>query len=304
MDSSKTLISIVGPTASGKTAAAIALANELKTAVVSADSRQLYRGMNIGTAKPNQEELQGVKHYLFDILNPDEECSAGKFRTLALTALQEIWQKNDFAILVGGSGLYIRALWEGMDDMPPVAEEIRTKLEQDLAEKGLTYLVDELKTADPETASKADMKNPRRVVRALEVFRSTGIPISSFRKGKKEIIPWRNIKIGLMPDKEILKARINERVDEMMQAGLLDEVLLLESKYGRECNALQTLGYREFFPFFDGSMSLEDAVERVKINSRDYAKRQLTWFKKDTEIEWMNTFSVEDFSIRMKDKLS
>jgi tRNA dimethylallyltransferase len=286
----KKLIVIGGPTASGKTGLAIELAKHYKTEIINADSRQFYKYMDIGTAKPTIDELEQVKHHFIDFLEPDQEYNAGRFEVDALAKIAEIHQKNDHVVVVGGSGLYIRTLCEGMDDLPETNPEIRAKYNQLFKEEGLEYLQKQLIEKDPDYYEIVDINNPHRIIRALEVIEQTGVTYSSLRKRAKPTRPFEIIKIAIDIDREELYERINNRVDLMISSGLIDEVKSL-LKY-RHCNALQTVGYIDIFSYLDGTISLETAIELIKKNSRNYAKRQMTWFNKDVEFQWVRK---EDF---------
>jgi tRNA dimethylallyltransferase len=287
LPNSKTLIVIAGPTASGKTAAAIALANHYQTVVVSADSRQFYREMSVGTAKPNQEELAAAKHYFIDSHSVNQPFSVGDFERECLQLLDELFKVHNVVILAGGSGLYIKAVTEGFDNLPAANVEIRNKLNLELTESGIASLQERLKDADPEYYSEVDINNPQRVIRALEVFESTGKPISSYRTATFNKRPFNIIKIALDMQREKLYNRINQRVNIMVQQGLVDEVQSLIPY--RHLNALNTVGYSEIFNYFDGKTDLPTAIELIKQNTRRFAKRQLTWFRKDKEIVWVES---------------
>ncbi|MFD2600368.1 tRNA (adenosine(37)-N6)-dimethylallyltransferase MiaA [Sphingobacterium corticis] len=288
----KKLIAVVGPTAVGKTALAIQLAQHYKTVVLSADSRQFYREMNIGTAKPDSSELNAVPHYFIDSHSVESVYSAGDFERDALQLLQELFQTHDQVILVGGSGLFVRALTEGLDDLPQVPKEIRDRLNQQLAEDGLAKLQDRLKAIDPEHYAVMDFQNPQRVVRALEVFETTGNSIAFYQKGKQSARNFDVVTIGLNTDRAFLYERINKRVDKMMHDGLLDEAK--ELQLFRYHPALQTVGYAELFDHFEGKISLEEAVDKIKQNSRRYAKRQITWFKKYGSTHWFEPSELQE----------
>jgi tRNA dimethylallyltransferase len=281
----KTLLVIAGPTASGKTAAAIRLAQYYKTVILSADSRQFYREMSIGTAKPTVEELAAAKHYFINSHSVTENFSVGDFEKQGLALLDELFKVHDVVILVGGSGLYIKALCEGFDEIPQADIAVREQLNHEFAEKGIGPLQEELKTADPVFYEQVDLNNPQRMIRALEVYRSTGKPFSSYRKATVNERPFRTIKIALDLPREVLYNRINQRVDDMVKQGLIDEVRALLPF--RQLNALNTVGYTEIFDYFDGTTSLDRAIELIKQNTRHFAKRQLTWFRKDKGIHWM-----------------
>lgn len=282
---SKTLIVVAGPTASGKTAAAINLAQHYKTVILSADSRQFYREMSIGTAKPSWIELATAKHYFIDSHSITENFSVGDFEKHGLTLLDELFREHDIIILVGGSGLYIKALTEGFDDIPQADVDIREKLNQQLADHGIEPLQQKLKEVDPDYYNEVDLHNPQRVIRALEVFETTGQPFSSYRKAGVNKRPFHILKIALDMPREVLYNRINQRVDIMLEQGLLAEAR--ELIFQRHLNALNTVGYSELFDYFDDKISLEKAVDQIKQNTRRFAKRQLTWFRKDKEIHWL-----------------
>lgn len=279
------LISIVGPTAVGKTKLAIEVAELLQAEIISADSRQFYREMEIGTAKPSHDELSRVKHHFINSHFVDDYYSAGAFERDALELLQGLFQDHKYVVAVGGSGLYFKALWEGFDDMPEVRPEIREQLNKELSGNGLEGLLAELEEHDPVFYDKVDQKNHQRVIRALEVIRSTGQPFSSFRQDtSKAERPFTNIKVGMEMDRERLNERIERRMDLMIDAGLFAEAERLYPR--RQLNALQTVGYKEIFSFMDGDYDKEEAVRLLKRNSRRYAKRQMTWFKADQEVQW------------------
>lgn len=282
----KYLISIVGATAVGKTDLSIALAKELDTKIISADSRQFFKELSIGTAKPSKAEMKGVKHYLINNLSIEENYSIGDFEKEALHALKNIYRKNNKAILVGGSGLYCKVLWEGIDEMPEIDLELRKQIQDDYQEKGLSFLQDEVKRLDPVYFSQVDIKNPQRLMRALEMCITTGQPFSNFRKGKKGKRNFHNIKIGLERPREELYERINQRMDLMLEAGLFEEAKAVYNF--KHHNALQTVGYREIFDFIENKQDWNETLRLLKQNSRHYAKRQMTWFKKDSEIQWFH----------------
>lgn len=281
----KTLLVIAGPTASGKTAAAIRLAQYFDTVILSADSRQFYREMSIGTAKPDAGELAAARHYFIDSHSINELFSVGDFEKQGLALLDELFKQHDVIILVGGSGLYIKALCEGFDNIPQADEGVREKLNAELIEKGITPLQEELRLADPAYYNVVDINNPQRVIRALEVYRSSGRPFSSYRKATVNKRPFKCIKIALNLPREVLYERINTRVDIMVKQGLVDEVRSLLPY--RQLNALNTVGYSELFEHFDGKTDLNTAIDLIKQNTRRFAKRQLTWFRKDKELHWL-----------------
>jgi tRNA dimethylallyltransferase len=283
--SQKTLLIIVGPTASGKTTAAIQLAQQYKTVILSADSRQFYREMSIGTAKPDTDEMAAAKHYFIDSHSITQPFSVGDFEKQGLALLDELFKTHDKIILVGGSGLYIKALCEGFDDIPQADTAIREQLNLDFAEKGIEPLQEELKLADPVYYKEVDLNNPQRIIRALEVFRHTGLPFSSYRKATVNTRPFNILKIGLDLPREVLYNRINQRVNDMVNYGLVDETKSLIAY--RHLNALNTVGYSELFDYFDGKTDLNKAIDLIKQNTRRFAKRQLTWFRKDQSIHWL-----------------
>lgn len=284
MAQSKTLIVVVGPTAVGKTTLSIKLAQYFQTTIISADSRQFYKEMNIGTAKPSHEELSQAPHHFINSHSIADDYTAGDFEREAIHLLTELFQKNDVVIAVGGSGLFVKALTEGLDDLPKAPEEIRNALNRRFEIEGLEPLKEQLKQIDPEYYEKADINNPQRVIRALEVYESSGNPISFYLKNQKLSRPFQIITIGLNMDRSALYEKINYRVDLMMEAGLLDEVKSLQPY--RNKPALLTVGYAEIFDYLDGNIDLNEAVSLIKQNSRRYAKRQITWFKKYGNTTW------------------
>ncbi len=280
----KNLISIVGPTAIGKTALAIQIARHFGTEIISADSRQFFKEMAIGTAKPDAEELAAAKHHFIDSHSVSQLFSTGDFEIEGLKTLDEIFQKHDVAIMVGGSGLYVNALINGLDEMPDIDLSIREKLNKQFEEEGLAVIQNQLAELDPEYFAKVDQQNPQRMIRGLEVFLSTGQKLSSMLSATKKERPFNIIKIGLNTDRTVLYNRINLRVDQMIANGLLEEVKSLTPF--KRYNALNTVGYSEIFDYFDGKLSLEEAIAAIKQNTRRFAKRQLTWFRRDEEIIW------------------
>jgi tRNA dimethylallyltransferase len=286
MENKKTLIVIVGPTASGKTALSVKIAKLFNTEIISADSRQFYKEMNIGTAKPTIKEMDGVVHHFINSHSITEEYSIGKYEKEALVVLEDIFQAHDVVVMVGGSGLYVKVVCEGMDEIPDTDPEIRAVLADKLNKEGLTVLLEELKKVDPIYYDQVDRSNTQRVVRALEVFQSTGVPYSDFRKGEKKERPFNIIKIGLLWDRTELYNRIDQRMDVMIQEGLFEEAKNLYPY--KNSNALQTVGYKEIYDYMDGQYDKEEAIRLLKRNSRRYAKRQMTWFNKDKEVVWMD----------------
>jgi tRNA dimethylallyltransferase len=291
MYQSKKLIVVCGATASGKTAYAVKLAREMQCEILSADSRQFYIEMNIGTAKPTVAEQGGVKHHFIDNKHIWEDYNAGQFEHDALNLLKSIFFENDRAVLVGGSGLYIKALCEGFDSLPTVSESIRKEVSEDFQKYGLDFLLEELRNKDLDYFNSVDKQNHTRVMRALEIIRTSGKTYSEMRTGKKVVRPFDIEYIMLDWERDKLYERINLRVDAMMKAGLLEEVQSLLPF--RQTNAMQTVGYREFLEYFDGKASLETAVELVKQHTRNYAKRQLTWFR---QIKNLKVLSAPSFN--------
>ena len=287
----KTCIVIAGPTAVGKTGIAIRLAQHFNTSIISADSRQCYKELNIGVAKPTDEQLESVRHYFINSHHIADEVNAGRFEQYAMAAIQEIFSSNDIAVMVGGTGLYIRAFCEGMDAIPTVGAAIREQVTTGYQEKGLAWLQNELKEKDPDWYATGEIQNPQRLMRALEVVLATGNSILSFHGEKKLIRDFNIIKIGLRLPRELLYEQINHRVDQMIQAGLVDEVKSLLP--ARRLNALQTVGYSELFDYLDGVTDLHQAIGLIKQHTRHYAKRQLTWFSKDQSLKW---YSPLDYS--------
>lgn len=286
----KTCFIIAGPTAVGKTSLAISLARHFYTDIISADSRQCFREMSIGVAKPNPGQLSQVKHYFINSHSIHEQVNAAVFEQYALTAIEDIFQQKDIAIMVGGTGLYIKAFCEGMDEMPPVSPAIREQVQLHYAEQGMPWLQQEIKEKDPLYFSTGEMHNPQRLMRALEVRLATGRSIRDFQRAEKVARNFRIIKIGLTLPKEELHRNIHHRVDEMMKEGLAEEVRSLLPFH--HLNALQTVGYSELFAYLDGKISQEPAVEQIKTNTRQYAKRQMTWFRKDGEMHWFSPYNA------------
>ena len=282
----KTLIVITGPTAVGKTALCLDLAKHFGIPIINADSRQIYRELKIGTARPTEEQMQQVKHYFVGTLGLEDYYSASLFEQQVLELLSQLFQTHDYALMTGGSMMYIDAVCDGIDDIPTIDDETRALMKRRLDEEGLERLCEELKKLDPEYYQMVDKQNPRRVVHALEICTMTGQTYTSFRRREKRERPFRIIKIGLKRPREELYARINQRVDEMMAGGLLEEVKAMYPK--RSLNALNTVGYKELFDYIDGRWPLEEAVERIKGNTRRYARKQLTWYKKDDQIRWFH----------------
>lgn len=286
MSSVKTLIVITGPTAVGKTALCLDIAQHYGIPIINADSRQIYKELQIGTASPTAEQLSQVKHYFVGTLSLNDYYSASLFEQQVLEILDSEFREHDYALMTGGSMMYIDAVCNGIDDIPTVDDETREMLKSRLANEGLEPLVEELRKLDPEYYEIVDKQNPRRVVHGLEICLMTGKTYTSFRKREKKQRPFRIIKIGLNRDREELYNRINQRVDQMMNDGLLKEAQQLYPM--RQMNALNTVGYKEMFTYLDGIWSLEEAIERIKGNTRRYARKQLTWYKKDEQIRWFH----------------
>ena len=280
------LINIVGPTAIGKTSLAIQLANKFDAEIISADSRQFYKEMSIGTAVPSEKELEAAKHHFIQHISVEDNYNVGDFETQAIQKLEELFQNNNIVIMVGGSGLYTKSVLQGLDYFPEVSLDIRQELNLKLEKEGLVPLQQQLQKLDPDYYKIVDIENPHRVIRALEVCISSGKPYSSFLNQPKKERDFTVISIGLSADREIIYERINYRVDLMMEQGLLKEAKSLFPK--RHLNALNTVGYKELFAFLEGKDSLETSVSEIKKNTRRFAKRQLTWFRKDQEINWFD----------------
>lgn len=290
----KILLTVVGPTAIGKTSLAIDLALHFGTEIISCDSRQFFKEMSIGTAVPSSEELAQVKHHFIQHKSIFDTYSVGDFERDVITLLKELFKQHNVVIMVGGSGLYADAVVYGLDDFPEVSPEIRNELNELYQKQGITYLQTRLKDLDPIQYTQMDIQNPQRMMRALEVCIASGKPYSSFLNKKKTLRDFTNITIGLTAEREVVYNRINERVDLMLENGLLIEAQTLFPHKG--LNALQTVGYRELFDFFEGKTSLAFAIEEIKKNTRRFAKRQYTWFHKNKDINW--------FEINQLDKLS
>ncbi len=290
----KTIIIVVGPTAVGKTSFAIRLAKHFKTEIISADSRQCFKELNIGVAKPTFNELQSIPHYFINSHSITEEVNAGIFEKYAVQKADEIFTFKNIAVMVGGTGLYINAFCNGMDEIPKVSLEIRNQIISNYQLHGLSWLQNEIKIKDYEFWINSAQQNPQRLMRALEVFYATGRSINSFKNKSQINRPFKIIKLGLELPKDELRKNIDDRVDKMIEEGLVEEVKLLIPF--QQLNALQTVGYRELFDFFENKNSLKAAIERIKISTRQYAKRQLTWFKKDTEIHWIHPNKTFDFN--------
>jgi tRNA dimethylallyltransferase len=282
----KTVIILTGPTASGKTELAMELARHFQTSIVSADSRQCYRELNIGVAKPSPEQLNEIPHAFINSHSIREDVNAAVFESLAIAFCDEVFSKSDVVVMCGGSGLYIKAFREGLDEIPNVDESIRSKIQSSYQKNGLNWLKDSVRNSDPEFYATGEMLNPQRMMRALEVVQSTGRSIISFRNRQKKQRPFRILEYAIrLPRKELYK-RINERVDKMMDLGLLDEVASLLPD--QHLNALQTVGYAELFDYLRGKSRLQDSITMIKQNTRHYAKRQMTWMNKNENLIWLD----------------
>ena len=280
------LINIVGTTAIGKTSLAIALAQYFNTEIISCDSRQFYKEMCIGTAVPSQEELSAVPHHFIQHKSIFDPYSVGDFEREAIALITNLFSKKNIIIMVGGSGLYNDAILKGLDNFPPTREGVREQLNQLYREEGITALQQHLRELDPTYYNKVDLQNPQRIIRALEVCLSSDHPYSYYLQQKITYRPFTPITIGLRADREAIYDRINQRMEVMLEAGLLQEIERLLPY--RHLNALQTVGYREFFDFWEGKTSLTEAIENAKMNTRRFAKRQLTWFKKSNDVQWFD----------------
>ena len=286
MSSAKTLIVVTGPTAVGKTRLCLDIAKHFDIPIINADSRQIYRELHIGTAQPTEEEMREVKHYFVGTLGLENYYSASLFEQHVLELLEKLFKDSDYALMAGGSMMYIDAVCDGIDDIPTIDDQTRTTMKNRLEEEGLEKLCEELQRLDPEYYEIVDLQNPKRVVHALEICTMTGQTYTSYRKKEKKQRSFRIVKIGLNREREELYGRINARVDQMMENGLLKEA---ETMYPRRAlNALNTVGYKELFEYFKGRWPLEEAVERIKGNTRRYARKQLTWYKKDPQIKWFH----------------
>ena len=278
------LINILGPTAIGKTSLSIKIANYYQTEIISADSRQFYKEMKIGTAVPEIEELKAAPHHFIQHISVENDYSVGDFEKEAIQKLEDLFEEKQLVVMVGGSGLYIQAVTEGLDDFPDVDPEIRQNLNSHLEKDGIDWLQKKLFVLDPEYYKNADVQNPHRLIRALEICIATGKPFSSFLNQDKENRNFKTINIGLTANREMIYERINQRVDIMIENGLVEEAKALYPQ--RNLNALNTVGYKELFKYFDEDWDLETAISEIKKNTRRFAKRQLTWFRKDDTIKW------------------
>jgi tRNA dimethylallyltransferase len=288
MNTIKKLFIILGPTASGKTALSILLAEKLSTEIISCDSRQFYKELKIGAAPPSKEQLQKIKHHFIQHLSIKDNYNTGQYEEDAIKKISSLFKTYDNLILVGGSGLYIDAICNGLDNIPKTPEEIRDRINNEFTEKGITWLQEKIKHIDLDFYKKSDINNPQRLKRCLEVYQNTGEKLSSFYKKEKIKRDFKIIKIGISTERENLYNRINQRVDQMVKSGLIDEAKKLFQFH--KFNALNTVGYKELFDFFDNKLEKETAIEEIKKNSRRLSKRQMTWFKRDKQINW---FKIE-----------
>ncbi|MBP5290276.1 MAG: tRNA (adenosine(37)-N6)-dimethylallyltransferase MiaA [Paludibacteraceae bacterium] len=295
----KTLVVLTGPTGVGKTELSLSLAERLGSPIVNADSRQIYRELPIGTAAPTAAEQARVPHLFVGTKSLTEDYNAGEYEREALAALEELFQTRDKVLMVGGAMLYIDAVCNGLDDIPAVPKDLREQLQRQLETNGLVWLQEQVRQADPKYFAEADTQNPQRLLHALEVSMTSGQPYSAFRSGAKKERPFRVVKIALNRPRDILYSRINARVKQMLEQGLLDEVRAVEPL--RHLNALNTVGYKEMFRYLDGEWTLEQAADMIRQNSRHYAKRQLTWFRADPDIHWLElTNTPQDLTTIMQ----
>jgi tRNA dimethylallyltransferase len=297
----KTVIIIAGPTAVGKTGVAIEIAKHFSTEIISADSRQCYKELNIGVARPSEVELASVPHYFIASHSIHQTVNAGVFEQYALDKTEQVFMNKDLLVMVGGTGLYIKAFCEGIDEIPTIPESIRNEIIAGYNHYGLSWLQEQVKKSDPEFYAVGEIQNPQRLMRALEVFKTTGKSILYFRKGKKAERNFNIIKLALELPKELLHQNINNRSDAMMEAGLLNEVKSLMPY--QHLNALQTVGYKELFDCLNGKVHLTDAIASIKKHTRQYAKRQLTWFKKDKEYTWFHPGQLQKTKEHLSDAL-
>lgn len=298
----KTIIILAGPTAVGKTAAAIVIANHFNTEIISADSRQCYRELNIGVARPSPSELKQVPHHFIASHSIHEEVTAISFEQYALQKTNELFAKHNVVVMVGGTGLYIKAFCEGLDAIPNINPDIRKQIIKQYEEGGIEWLQKQLSEKDPLYFAAGEIQNPQRMMRALEVIEATGQSITHFQKGNKAQRNFNSIKIALELPREELVTRINTRVDDMMEQGLLQEAAAL--KEFQSLNALQTVGYSEMFSYLNGEISIDKAVELIKTHTRQYAKRQMTWFKRDEDFQWYSPFQLNEIINYLESKNS
>lgn len=302
LDSKQKLLVIIGPTAVGKTKSSIELAKRFNGEIISGDSMQIYRGMDIGTAKIKKNEMEEIPHHLLDIRNPEEKFSVAEFQQLVRTKISEIAKKGKLPMIVGGTGLYIQSvLYDYQFSDAPADEGFRKELEERVKESGGQILHQELVEIDPESASHIHPNNARRVIRALEIFHCTGKTMSEYQKEQQPDLLYDTALIGLTMERELLYERINLRVEMMLEEGLLDEVKKLYQQNLRDCQSIQAIGYKEIYEYLDGLVTLEQAVDQLKQNSRRYAKRQFTWFKNKMDVKWFDMTDVLDFSKKIEE---
>ena len=297
-----TLIALIGPTGVGKTELSLSIAEHFHTSILSSDSRQLYADLKIGTAAPTPEQLARVPHHFVGTLKLTDYYSAAQYEADVMKKLEELFSLNEVVVLTGGSMMYVDAICKGIDDIPTVDKETRELMLQKYAEEGLDHLCAELKLLDPEYYQIVDLKNPKRVIHALEICYMTGKSYTSFRTQSTKKRPFRIIKIGLTRERKELYERINRRVDEMLDAGLLEEVKAVYPY--KELNSLNTVGYKELFKYLDGEWTLEFAIEKIKQNSRIYSRKQMTWFKRDNEIHWFHPDQKEEIMNYINEQLA
>ncbi len=298
----KYLVVIAGPTASGKTATAIKVARALGTEIISADSRQFYKELPIGTAAPTKEEQSEVQHHMIHNLNIEDKYDVADYENDVLNLLKKLFINHDTVVLTGGSGLFIDAVCKGLDSIPDISDEVRNKINKLYDEGGLTALQNEVQRLDPEYYNIVDKYNPRRLQRAVEVCYQTGLPYSSFRNNTAKVRDFKIIKVALLWDRNELISRINLRVEKMVSEGLLEEAKAMYPK--RHLNSLNTVGYKELFEYFDGKVSLNDAIEQIKIDTRQYAKRQMTWLRKNNDYQWFTTDEISEMINYIKSVIS
>lgn len=297
-----TLLILLGPTGVGKTELSLRIAEQLGSPIISADSRQLYRELPIGTAAPTPEQLARVKHYMVGTLELSDYYSASQFETDVLSLLSSLYKEHTAVVMTGGSMMYIDAVTKGIDDIPTVRPDIREQIWKEYEAGGLAPILEELKQADPVHYDEVDRQNYKRVIHAVEICRQTGQPYSSFRTRSRKARPFRIVQIGLTRDREELYDRINRRVDQMMADGLLEEARRVYPY--RQLNSLNTVGYKELFNYFDGEWTLDFAIEKIKRNSRVYARKQMTWFKRDSEINWFHPDQEQEILAFIRQQLS
>lgn len=301
MEKVKTLLVIIGPTGVGKTELSLQMAEFFHTCILNADSRQLYRDIPIGTAAPTAEEQARVKHYFVGTLGLEDYYSAAQYEEEVLALLEKLFLERDVVVLTGGSMMYIDAVCQGIDDIPTVDDATRERMRERYEQEGLEPLAEELRLLDPEYYAACDIRNPKRVVHALEICYMTGRTYTSFRVRRRKERPFRVVKVGLCREREELYARINGRVDRMVEAGLLEEAQRVLPY--RHCNSLNTVGYKELFQYFDGNWDLDFALEKIRRNSRVYSRKQMTWFKKDEQTAWFHPEQLEEIRLFIQNEI-